>query len=436
MSISILFEQVSRKRRKSRIIRRFRNVVGMYCCVVSYKEAELNDHTTSRLESGFGGKWQFWTLSPALRSGGHLLFGRIFLRSLYLILLAIVWSNTAIAIPIVGILDGSIGDVSITRGGATFFASAGETVLSGDVIATGENAKASIKAEDDTYRLALASTSTVVIRKREVDHRALLKLLKGQVRSKVKPLKPGDEFRVITRTCYGGVRGTDFIVSEETFGCALSTFEGSVLLDNVVLELLPDFLFADPASKTIDSLLDDIVIESSYDIGAGNSILVNEGFYSLVEENIPPISPLPGRYFGHVDEPPTWFLLAFMGLLFLIRRARQTFANGSCRGPSLGHPLSRHLRPAYSSEHIRFGTSCLRRTIKKKQNTKTPSALGQAGERLEVYGSRVRHCWTSRHRGNAGRVGSYVDSGEDTGHNTQCGWSAFAGGFCRGGGDG
>ncbi len=71
----------------------------------------------------------------------------------------------------------------------------------------------------DGTAISVSGKTNLIIKKKIITAKkstTLLKLLKGKVRSKVKKLQPGSDYKVATKTAVAGVRGTDFVVEKHS----------------------------------------------------------------------------------------------------------------------------------------------------------------------------------------------------------------------------
>ncbi len=127
----------------------------------------------------------------------------------------------------------------------------------------------------------------------------LLKLLRGKIRSKVKKLKPGDEWKAMTKTCASGVRGTDFSLcyEENSEMSCLAVLEGTVTGVSVDLDVLPDRYFNSSSQKDLISFDQDEV---------WNDVDDDNTFLSLIGSG--PVGVATDGYVGPcpVPEPATF----------------------------------------------------------------------------------------------------------------------------------
>ena len=235
----------------------------------------------------------------------------LFLKGLLCVGVAglILIPGNILATPIVmGYVSEFGGDVNIERGGNFISAFNNMEIFSEDTIHT--STSSSVKIADfsgDTYEISSSSALKLylAIKKKEKEKKLrLLKLLKGKVRSKVKKLKPGDEFKVQTRTCASGVRGTDFsFLYDDVSGVSyIEVFEGMVEGARVDLELLPDRYFYTPSVKDLISFNPSAVW---MEVDENNSYLnlVCTGTIGTLSEGESGHCPIP--------EPSTIFLFGF-----------------------------------------------------------------------------------------------------------------------------
>jgi len=217
---------------------------------------------------------------------------RYFLK---LVLFFLLISKTACPCPIKGIgyVDYIKGTVNVVRGDEKFTIKCGTVIKTGDLIETDKNSRVIIKFHDGTS-ISIGEESKVQITKKIVSlkvSRNLLKLLKGKVRSKVRRLKPGSSYKVITRTGASGVRGTEFIVSSSLDEDIFAVVEGELEVDNIIWSSLPDFLFTDPLHKNLWTLDPIKVLDFDYNLGAGNAVVVSKNQYTIIQDNLAPIPP-------------------------------------------------------------------------------------------------------------------------------------------------
>lgn len=131
-----------------------------------------------------------------------------------------------------GIINFIAGDVKIVADGKTVSANVGDKITQGMVVKTGTKAIADIYFEGSVIRIL--EKSSVVMKelvKNLSDSKELTELYveNGQVFSKVtRKLTEGEKFKVNTPTAVAGVRGTEFLVSEEEGKSNIACIEGTV----------------------------------------------------------------------------------------------------------------------------------------------------------------------------------------------------------------
>jgi len=131
-----------------------------------------------------------------------------------------------------GVINFITGDVKIVSDGKTIAANAGDIITQGMTVKTGTKAIVDIYFEGSVIRIL--EKSSVVMKelvKNLSDSKELTELYveNGQVFSKVtRKLTDGEKFRVNTPTAVAGVRGTEFLVSEEEGKSTIACIEGKV----------------------------------------------------------------------------------------------------------------------------------------------------------------------------------------------------------------
>lgn len=211
----------------------------------------------------------------------------------------ILLPTQSFAVPIIGWFQVVEGDVTVTRDGQTLDVKKGDKVQSGDMVSTTEGSKTQVNTADGNKIVACCTNTMFDIT--VSGDKSLLRLLKGQVRNRVGRLKVENDWRSVNRYGYGGVRGTDFILSWEEAISAISVFDGSANFDNIIWDDLPDSLFTDILNKSLETLDPIAVLESGYDLGAGNKVIVNSGYYSTLTDGAAPSEPVLGIYPGHSE---------------------------------------------------------------------------------------------------------------------------------------
>jgi len=131
-----------------------------------------------------------------------------------------------------GLINFITGDVKIVSEGKTVSANVGDKIVQGMTVKTGPKAIADIYFEGSVIRIL--EKSSVVMKeliKNLKENKELTELYveNGKVFSKVtRKLTTGEKFRVNTPTAVAGVRGTEFLVSEEDGKSTIACIEGKV----------------------------------------------------------------------------------------------------------------------------------------------------------------------------------------------------------------
>ena len=131
-----------------------------------------------------------------------------------------------------GLINFTAGDVKIVSDGKTVSANVGDKITEGMIVKTGPKAIVDIYFEGSVIRIL--EKSSVVMKelvKNLTDSKELTELYveNGQVFSKVtRKLTDGEKFRVNTPTAVAGVRGTEFLVSEEDGKSNIACIDGTV----------------------------------------------------------------------------------------------------------------------------------------------------------------------------------------------------------------
>lgn len=164
-----------------------------------------------------------------------------------------------------GLINFLTGDVKIVSDGKTVQANVGDKISQGMIVKTGDKAIVDIYFEGSVIRI-LAKSSVVMkeLVKNLQDNKELTELYveNGQVFSKVtRKLTDGEKFRVNTPTAVAGVRGTEFLVSEEGGKSTISCIEGKVAVKE---------------STGDDSTFVDVEAGKEANIEKGKPISVNE----------------------------------------------------------------------------------------------------------------------------------------------------------------
>ncbi len=131
-----------------------------------------------------------------------------------------------------GIINFMTGDVTITTDGNTAKANVGDSITQGMVVKTGVKAVVDIYFSGSVIRIL--EKSTVVMKELLKDLKTNKEISEfyvenGKIFSKVsRKLVEGEKFMVTTPTSVAGVRGTEFLVEEESGKSKISCVEGTV----------------------------------------------------------------------------------------------------------------------------------------------------------------------------------------------------------------
>lgn len=272
----------------------------------------------------------------------------------WLVVLAL--PGTSFAGLIIGSATGSWGSATVERGGSDIPFTVGMNLEDGDVIKTERNSGAVYElydrngvpiVEEEIFGLPGAKgcadadgergKAKVEIKGRNLaDKRKVVsKIEQGTIKAKT---KPGGEdkakyYEIIAKDGIAKKKGTEYAITYDLGSnlTSLSTLDGIVEFDNIEYASLPDLYFTDPSNKSDATLnLDAVLILAggtasvSDLLGAGNTVEVSGGYYSLVAS--PPSSPLSGLAPIHAlpgglsPEPGTLILLGLGGLAMLKRR--------------------------------------------------------------------------------------------------------------------
>ncbi len=134
------------------------------------------------------------------------------------------------------------GDVKITSGSSDAVAKVGTKVNQGDLISTGNDARAKIVMSDRNI-INISPNTKLKIEEYVSDNKTKsvkLSLLEGKVRNNVEQKYDNDKnkFQIRTPTAVAGVRGTQFITSysNESKKTEVITLQGQVEFKNIVSE--------------------------------------------------------------------------------------------------------------------------------------------------------------------------------------------------------
>ena len=124
--------------------------------------------------------------------------------------------------------------VELVRGGQSADAKASTPVFWGDVVTTGNMARARIKLDDGSVLNVGSNSSLTVVKHDASQQQSQIDITYGEVRSKVVHItKPGGSFQVRTPTGVAGVVGTDFYLAYQDSITRLVVFEGTVKFCNL-----------------------------------------------------------------------------------------------------------------------------------------------------------------------------------------------------------
>lgn len=124
------------------------------------------------------------------------------------------------------------GEVIKTRQGDDSLASIGETILSGDIISTGNDGYCEIQF-GETAIVRLSENTLYVVEKLETDKkktRTTARLIQGTVLCKIQKLTDNESFKIRTSDSICGVRGTQFLLSAGEESTLLAVREGEVFI--------------------------------------------------------------------------------------------------------------------------------------------------------------------------------------------------------------
>jgi len=170
-----------------------------------------------------------------------------------------------------GLVNFITGEVKIVSDGKNITANVGDKITQGMVVKTGPKAIIDIYFEGSVIRIL--EKSSVVMKelvKNLKDNKELTELYveNGKVFSKVtRKLTEGEKFRVNTPTAVAGVRGTEFLVSEEDGKSNIACIEGTVAVKE---------------SKSDDSAFVDVEAGKEANVEKGKPVSVSE----LKEQNM------------------------------------------------------------------------------------------------------------------------------------------------------
>ncbi len=164
-----------------------------------------------------------------------------------------------------GLVNFTTGDVKIFVNGQAVAANTGDKITQGMTIKTGAKSVVDIYFEGSVIRIL--EKSSVVMKelvKNLTDNKELTELYveNGKVFSKVtRKLTEGEKFRVNTPTAVAGVRGTEFLVSEEEGKSNIACIEGTVAVKD---------------SKSDDTAFVDVEAGKEANVESGKPVTVNE----------------------------------------------------------------------------------------------------------------------------------------------------------------
>jgi len=264
--------------------------------------------------------------------------------------------GTSFAAMIVGTATGSWGTVTVTRGGSNIPFVIGMDLEDGDVIKTERRSGAVYELYDISGVPILREEifglpgpkgcadaegdrgeGEVLIRGKNRDgkRRLISEVQKGTIKGET---KPGHELEakleeIIAKKGIVRKKGTEYAITYDLGSdlTSLSTLDGLIAFDNIEYATLPDIYFTDPLNKSDDTLdlgfilgLTSDTVSVSDLLGAGNSVNVSGGYYSLVASapsaplpGLAPIHSLPG---GLSPEPASIGLMMLGGVAMFKRR--------------------------------------------------------------------------------------------------------------------
>jgi len=268
-------------------------------------------------------------------------------------------ADTIFAGIVVGKAGRSWGDAKVERGGSDIPFTEGMDLQDGDKIKTERHSGAVFElhdrfgvpiTEEEVFGLpgpkgcadaeGDRGKGLIIIKKKDIGtdkRRVVIQVKKGTVKSKSKPGReiPAKLVEILIKEALLKKKGTDLAASYDLGSdqTSLSTLSGLVEFDNIEYSTLPDFYFTDPGNKCEDTLNLNLVLNLTSEtiglfdlLGAGNSVDVSGGYYSIVSS--PPSTPLPGKAPIHdapgglSPEPATMGLLALGGAALLRRRRK------------------------------------------------------------------------------------------------------------------
>lgn len=142
--------------------------------------------------------------------------------------------DQAATVNIEGLINFMAGDVKIVDGGKVSDAKVGDTIKQGMTVKTGSRAVADIYFGDSFIRILENSSVVMTELIRNVadnGENSEFYIENGKMFSRVtRKLVDGEKFRVSTPTSVAGVRGTEFIVSEENGKSNIACIDGVVVV--------------------------------------------------------------------------------------------------------------------------------------------------------------------------------------------------------------
>jgi len=267
-------------------------------------------------------------------------------------------AGTSVADLVVGKAVRSWGDAKVERDGSDIPFTDGMDLKDGDKIKTERGSGAVFElldpygvpiTEEEVFGLpgpkgcadaeGERATGLIHIEMKQIapdKERIVIQVKKGTVRSKTKPgMEAKAKFlEILLKEALLNKKGTELAASYDLGSdqTSLSTLSGLVEFDNIEYSTLPDFYFTDPGNKCEDTLNLNLVLNLTSEtvglfdlLGAGNSVDVSGGYYSIVAS--PPSTPLPGKAPIHdlpgglSPEPASMSLLALGGVALLRRRS-------------------------------------------------------------------------------------------------------------------
>ncbi len=135
-----------------------------------------------------------------------------------------------------GVVSFTVGSVKITSNGKTVDAMNGDRIVQGMKLQTGENSNIEIDFDENSINIIANSTVeiTKLLKGINGNENSEFFISNGKILSNVrKKLAKGETFTVNTPTIIAGVRGTEFIISENNGKSTVACTEGKVAVRKV-----------------------------------------------------------------------------------------------------------------------------------------------------------------------------------------------------------